>query len=80
MPDIDQEKDRLQTLGGVKIVLDHFPPLCLHFLGRLGIAVPRKIHQIHGVIDVVEIDRLRLARLCGGTRQRFPVHQRIDQR
>ena len=79
MPDIDQEKNSLQTFGGVKIVLDHFPPLCLHFLGCLGVTVTRKIYQIHGVVDIVEIDRLCLARLCGGTRQRLPVHQRIDQ-
>ena len=37
------------------------------------------IHQILGIVDIVEIDGLGLARLGAGTGKGFAVHQSVDQ-
>ena len=63
--DVDQEKDAFELCGGVKIILDHFPPLGLGLLGYLGITVAGQVHKIELAVYVVVIDGLSLAGLSG---------------
>ena len=79
MADINEQKYRFELLGTVQIPLDHLPPLLFLFFRYSGIPVTGQIHQIKLIIDIIEIDCLRLAGSRGNTRIRFPVHKRIDQ-
>ena len=61
--DINEQEHGFQLLGCMKIILDHLSPLCLDLHIRICVTVSRQIYQIHGVIDIIEVDRLCLTRL-----------------
>ena len=73
MAHINQQKYRKQLLGCMQIALNHLAPLRLDFDACGRIAIARQIDQIHGLIDIIKIDGLRLARLGRGTRETFAV-------
>ena len=80
MADINQQEHAVKHLGFMKITLNHLAPFSFYLLVGSGIAVARKIHIVKLIIDMVEINRLGLARLRGSSCISLPVHQRIDQR
>ena len=79
MADIHQQKDHLQHPGAAKIPLNHFPPLFLCLQGYLGIAVSGQVNIVEGIVDIVEIDGLGLARLGGSAGVGLAVHQGVNQ-
>ncbi len=60
---INQKKYRFKALGDMQIIFNHLSPLCLDLHIRICVTVSRQIYQIHGVIDIIEVDRLCLTRL-----------------
>ena len=79
MTDIDQKKDCAELLRAMQIPLDQFAPLLFFTLRHFRVTVARKIHKIHRFIYIIEINGLRLARLRTRARQRFTVHQTVNQ-
>ena len=79
VPDIDQQKDRLELLGGMQIALDHLAPLRLDFLIGFCVAIARQIYQIKHFIYIIKVDGLGFAGLGRSSRQAFPVHDPVDE-
>ena len=50
MPDINQQKDCAKVFRTLQIALDHSAPGFLNCFRYTGIAIPRKIHKVHGHI------------------------------
>ena len=79
MADVHKKEDAFQHLGLVEIVLDHLAPFYLLRLRNLRVTVAGEIHIVEISVDIIKVDRLGLSRLGGRSRQRLPVHERVDQ-
>ena len=76
---VEKEEDRLEGGAPVEVVLDHFAPLHLDVDAGRRIAVTGKVDEVELVVDVVVVDRLRLARLRAGPRIGLAVHETVDE-
>ena len=63
----------------MEIILDHLAPFYLLRLRNFRVTVAGEIHVIEISVEVIKVDRLGLSRLGGRSRQRFPVHECVDQ-
>ena len=66
MSDIDKKKNRFKFFAGVKIILDHLPPLLFDLYACRRIAVSGQIHKIELIVDIVVVDRLSLSGRSAG--------------
>lgn len=59
MTDIDQKENRPKLTGCMQITFDQLSPLSFFLLGYFRITISGKIYQIHFIINIIKVDRLR---------------------